>query len=116
MVGSAQLVVFSFGIPRLYEKSGKRCSGVLLPDFVTINIYFFLSGKPQLSETEVTKTRRIASVRIHVERAINRIKTYRIFKSALPIASRKTINDMVFVCAGLCNLKAPLIAHQNDAV
>ncbi|XP_029851444.2 uncharacterized protein LOC115333047 [Ixodes scapularis] len=83
---------------------------------IKLNVPAFTRGKPQLSETEVTKTRRIASVRIHVERAINRIKTYRIFKSALPIASRKTINDMVFVCAGLCNLKAPLIAHQNDAV
>lgn len=73
------------------------------------------AGKSQLSELDVTRTRRIASLRIHVERAINRIKTYRIFKSALTITSRRTISDMVFICAGLCNLKAPLIATQETA-
>ncbi|KAG0445657.1 hypothetical protein HPB47_004672, partial [Ixodes persulcatus] len=81
---------------------------------IKMNVPAFTKGKPQLSESEVTKTRRIASVRIHVERAINRIKTYRIFKSSLCITSRRTLSDMVFVCAGLCNLKRPLIAQQVD--
>lgn len=72
-----------------------------------------LLGKTQLSEEEVTRTRRIASVRIHVERAINRIKTYRILKHAVAIKSRKHINAIVFVCAGLCNLKGPLIKKNE---
>lgn len=76
---------------------------------VTLNVPAFTRGKLQLSEKEVTKTRRIASVRIHVERAINRIKTYRILKQALPIQHRKIADQIVFVCAGLCNLKGPLI-------
>ncbi|CAN7942756.1 unnamed protein product [Ixodes hexagonus] len=80
---------------------------------VKMNVPAFTRGKPQLSESEVTRTQRIASVRIHVERAINRIKTYRIFKSSLCISSRRTITDMVFVCAGLCNLKGPLIADPD---
>lgn len=54
------------------------------------------------------KTGQTASVRIHVERAINRIKTYRIFKQALPIKSKKTISTVIFVCAGLCKLKNEL--------
>ncbi|CAN7993905.1 unnamed protein product [Ixodes pacificus] len=82
---------------------------------VKLNMPAFTKGKSQLSELDVTRTRRIASLRIHVERAINRIKTYRIFKSALTITSRRTISDMVFICAGLCNLKAPLIATQETA-
>ncbi|XP_049514301.1 uncharacterized protein LOC125941322 [Dermacentor silvarum] len=78
---------------------------------VKLNVPSFARGKSQLSESEVTQTRRIASVRIHVERAINRMKTFRIFKQALPIRSKKIISDMIFVCAGLCNLKGPLIAR-----
>lgn len=77
------------------------------PGLKCFHIYF--AGKKQLTEKEVTETRRIASVRIHVERAINRMKTYRIFKQALPIKSKKTISKMIFVCAGLCNLKSELI-------
>ncbi|CAN7993430.1 unnamed protein product [Ixodes hexagonus] len=83
---------------------------------IKMNVPAFTRGKPQLSSSEMTKTRRIASVRIHVERAINRIKTYRIFKSSLCITSRRTISKMVSVCAALCNLKGPLIAEQNDVV
>lgn len=71
------------------------------------------TGKHQLSEAEVTKTRRIASVRIHVERAINRIKNYRIFKHVLPIKSRKHLDSIIFVCAGLSNLKGALIKEKD---
>jgi hypothetical protein len=45
-----------------------------LPPNVTLNIPLFLNGKDQLSLEEVA-TRKIASVRVHVERAIARIKT-----------------------------------------
>ncbi|XP_070381508.1 uncharacterized protein [Dermacentor albipictus] len=47
----------------------------LLVQGVRLNTPAFTKGKKQLTEKEVTTTRRIASVRIHVERAINRIKT-----------------------------------------
>ncbi|CAN8008824.1 unnamed protein product, partial [Ixodes pacificus] len=40
---------------------------------ISLNMPAFTKGKDQLTEEEVTRTRRIASVRIHVERAINRI-------------------------------------------
>ncbi|XP_072142117.1 uncharacterized protein [Dermacentor andersoni] len=82
--------------------------------FTKVFILFF-SGEDQLPESEVTETRRIASLRIHVERAINRIKTYRIFKQVLPIKSRKYASKIVLVCAGLCNLKRPLINEQTKA-
>ncbi|XP_028418362.1 uncharacterized protein LOC114543675 [Dendronephthya gigantea] len=45
-----------------------------LPDGVSLNIPPFMREKEHLSIEEETKTRRIASVRIHVERAIARIK------------------------------------------
>ncbi|KAH9364778.1 hypothetical protein HPB48_011794 [Haemaphysalis longicornis] len=43
-----------------------------------LNIPQFTEGRPQLSEADETKTRLISNVRIHVERVIRRIKTYRI--------------------------------------
>ena len=41
-----------------------------LPKGVSLNIPAFMNGKDQLSVEEETDTRRIASLRIHVERAI----------------------------------------------
>ena len=42
---------------------------------VTLNIPPWKSG-PQLSEESLIETRRIANIRIHVERAIGRVKNY----------------------------------------
>ena len=52
---------------------------------VHLNIPPFLRGKQQFSENELIRTRRIASLRIHVERAIERIKNFHIFDRSLPI-------------------------------
>ena len=44
---------------------------------VSLNIPSLLSGRNQLTEEEVTESQTIAAVRIHVERAIQRIKKFR---------------------------------------
>ena len=41
----------------------------------------FLREKNQLSVEEEAETRRIASVRIHIERAIERVKNYHILQA-----------------------------------
>ena len=45
---------------------------------VSLNIPAFLGGRDYLTKAEVKASQTIASVRIHVERAIQRIKTYSI--------------------------------------
>ena len=75
---------------------------------VSLNIPPFMRGKKQLSENEVVTTRHIASLRIHVERAMGRIKNYHIFDRALP-ATMTTIADRIFfVCCVLTNFQSPL--------
>ena len=77
----------------------------------------FTKGKPQLSQREVEFSRQLSNVRIHVERAIGRMKYYKILHATLPISLIKrdhetdfaTIDKIVFVCAALCNLQPPLI-------
>ena len=46
---------------------------------VHLNIPPFLRGKQQLSQEELISTRHIASLRIHVERAMERIKNFHMF-------------------------------------
>ena len=77
----------------------------------------FTKGKPQLSQREVEFSRQLSSIRIHVERAIGRMKNYKILHNTLPISLIKqeheaefaTIDKIVFVCAVLCNLHPPLV-------
>ena len=50
----------------------------ILPPGVSLNMPPRLNESGQLTESERTTIRRIASVRIHVERAIEHIKNYQI--------------------------------------
>ena len=57
--------------------------------------------KSQMTMAECKKTKDIANLRIHVERAINRIKYYHILKRTLPIAMLHHADDIVKTCAVL---------------
>ncbi|XP_046550799.1 uncharacterized protein LOC124260515 isoform X1 [Haliotis rubra] len=74
----------------------------------TLNIPPFAHGK-QLSKAAVKKTRRIAHARIHVERAIGRLKNFKFLQGIFPLKSKKLINQSVQVCAQLCNFDKPLV-------
>ena len=67
----------------------------ILPPGVTLNVPPMLNETGQLTEEERTTTRRIASVRIHVERAIRRIKTYHILHN-VPNTMHNQINQIFF--------------------
>ena len=75
---------------------------------VRLNIPPFLRGKTQLSEKELITTRRIASLRIHVERAMERIKNFHIFDRSLPSSLTDIADRIFFVCCVLGNFQPPL--------
>ena len=81
----------------------------LFPRRVKLNIPAFTKCKPQLSNEDVTTTRRIAHVRIHVERAIRRLKVFKILSGTVPVSSLKNFDDILIVCAALVNLQSDLI-------
>ena len=81
---------------------------------IKLNIPAFMKGRSQLSEQEVIDTRRIAANRIHVERAIMRMKSYRILNTKMSKKSLKKANKTVAVVAALCNLRDQFIKDEMD--
>ena len=69
----------------------------------------FLEGHKQLPTEEVQKDRHIASLRIHVERAIGRIKNFAILKGTMPITMAHLANQIVCVCAWLTKFQPALV-------
>ncbi|XP_077533318.1 uncharacterized protein LOC144145537 isoform X2 [Haemaphysalis longicornis] len=63
----------------------------------------------QMPAEAVYETRKIASARVHVERAIGRVKTFRILKGAFPITMLDIAEQVFQVCCFLANFKPPLI-------
>lgn len=67
------------------------------------------SGKVQMTADEVKKTRKIANSRIHVERAINRLKWFKLLNSTVPVTMVPIFDDILVICGALCNLLPPLV-------
>jgi len=82
---------------------------LLAPIGVKLNIPPFLSSSSQFSCEDVIRTKKIAKLRIHVERAIGRIKEFRILQSPICNTMWDSINEVIYVCTMLCNFSPPLV-------
>ena len=82
----------------------------LLPLGVSLNIPPFLGSSSQMAAENVVRTQEIASLRIHIERAINKIKNFHIWDGVIPLNQLGLANQMWAVCAILCNAQPNIIS------
>ena len=80
---------------------------LLLTKHCTLNIPSFSHCKA-MSSKALKRSRSIALVRIHVERAIRRMETYKVLAGIIPLVLRFTLNQIVTIVAVLCNLQPKL--------
>ena len=65
--------------------------------------------KSQFTKKNVKKTASIAKARIHVERAISRVKDYKILQGCFPLTLRDLLDDIFIIIAAITNLAPPLV-------
>ncbi|KAM7295191.1 uncharacterized protein ISCGN_024696 [Ixodes scapularis] len=92
--------------------------GFLISDLLTeinveLNIPPFL-GQGTFTENEVKETENIASLRIHVKRRIQRIKSFHIFDRAIPLSLGPVVNEIWTICTILTNFQGPLLRQQDS--
>ena len=75
---------------------------------VQLNIPPFMRTKAQLAGKELVVTRRITSLRIYVERKMERIKNFDVFARPLPAQLIELADRIFFVCYILTNFHPPL--------
>ena len=71
----------------------------LTPLDVRVNIPPLLKGKEQLDREKLIETCRIASLLIHVEHAMERIKNYHIFDKTIPCSLTEVTEHVFCLCS-----------------
>ena len=59
---------------------------------------------PRLSVKGVNYSRRVATLRSHVERYILKLKLFRILSGVIPLSMKSMLDPIVKLCAALANL------------
>lgn len=90
---------------------GFTIEDIVKPYGVKVNIPPFTDGRSQLEPEEVVVGRRIANTRIHVERAMGRIKEFKILSRIHAMHLVPRLNEIFFVCAMLANFNDQLIKN-----
>ena len=92
----------------LMADKGFKISDLLISKGSQLIIPPFLKEKQRFSKKNSKKTFDIAKARIHVERAIARIKDFRILSGAFPVTMRTHLTFFL-ICAAITNLTPPLV-------
>ncbi|EFN73369.1 hypothetical protein EAG_08831, partial [Camponotus floridanus] len=69
----------------------------------------FLKDKKQLSKAESILTSKIATARFHIERSNQRIKTFKILGSIMPVKLVPTLEDIFTVVCATINMSSPIL-------
>jgi len=111
MVSDKEIVRATGLVDLLEEGDGIMADkGFIIRDILTFKKLKLISpafcrGK-RLSARGTTLTRRVASLRSHVERYILKIKQFRILSGVIPLLLKPMLDRIIFVCAALANLEA----------
>ncbi|XP_064467669.1 uncharacterized protein LOC135378546 [Ornithodoros turicata] len=101
LVEHGDLVLSDKGFPSIRSTVEGKNAILVMPPFALGNLQF--------SKEEVEDTYCIASVRIHVERAIQRIKVYNILNNRVPVSLIPSMSDIFHICCVLANFQPPII-------
>ena len=66
-----------------------------------------------MMEDECYKTKEVANLWIHVERAINRIKEFKILKNVVAVNMIPLVDHIIRTCAAQCNIQPLLIKPRK---
>lgn len=100
------VVLADKGFPGIRTGVGEQQATLVMPPFAT---------SPQFTESEVNATYEMASVRIHVEHVIQRLKTFSIISHRLPYEFTGYIDEIMHVAAVITNVKPGTFASDSSS-
>jgi DDE superfamily endonuclease len=73
----------------------------------------FLRSRKQFSKEEAEENVRIAAARVHVERAIQRVKQFKILRETIRLNHLGVLDHIMVVACALVNLGPPILADNR---
>ena len=95
---------------RILADRGFKIADLLAEKCAFLSIPTLLKGRQQLREQEALHTRRLASARVHVERAFRRIREFKFIDHRQP--NSQTFDNAITGAAALVNLQTRLICEK----
>jgi hypothetical protein len=102
--GSQIMADKGFNIGTDVQKLGVQ---LIIPDFKQ-------RGRSQMTPEEVVRSEAISSARIHIERIIQRIRTFHVLKHIVKIAQQDIVDQMFTTCTYLTNFQMPIINFRKE--
>jgi len=62
-----------------------------------------------MTATELSSSENVAKARIHIERSIQRIRTFHILEKTVKLSNKDIIEQIFTVCAFLTSFQSPII-------
>ena len=76
----------------------------------TLTLPAFLKARKQFSKEEAEQNKKVACLRVHVERCMERIKNWHILDRKIPVTLSPLASDMIIVLSAFTNFLPPLIS------
>lgn len=73
------------------------------------NIPAFLKGREHFEDKELDDSRKVANVRIHIERAVRKVKEFQILSGTVPLTLGPSLENIWIICCHLANFTGNLI-------
>lgn len=93
------------GFPIAMELNTRHC---------TLRVPKGRRGIDQFAKEDIHQIKQVANTRIHVERAIKRIKTFVILQGDVTFAVLPQMSDIMLICCAICNTLPPLIREAQS--
>ena len=103
---SGLLKLFEPGDELMADK-GFVIQDLLAPIGCSVTMPSFLSSKTQFAKDELLKRKEIHNVRVHVERAIRRVKEFHYFDRVIPLTMAGSITQTWIVACMITNFQGP---------
>ena len=99
---------FSRGMVALVDW-GFNVQDLFLKHHVTVAMPPFTKGRKQFTKLQVEKAKTISRARIHIERAIGRLKEFKLLQHELPLNMLDLADHIWVTAAAITNLQPPLV-------